>query len=296
VVSDGLPGGGRSSAGTTLRLRFEIECEREDDLTEILNRHSTMGASLVDRADGRLGVDVFFGPDNGRLIPNLVHALVAIGVERTEIGTQEAEDWLASYRETVRPFVVGKGWWIDPHPGTPTPAPDGFRRLVIEPRMAFGTGSHQSTALVLMELEDRPPEGLTILDVGSGSGILALAAERLGAAWAVGFDLDLEAVMVARQIRRDQDFSGDPAFFAGPRSAIGTGVFDLIVCNMISEHFLPMSESFREMLAVEGSVVFSGILESEAAEVSAALEHQGYRMLSVRTLDEWVAFRVTHAD
>ncbi len=293
-MNDGLPRGGRSSAGTTLRLRFEIECGREDDLAEILNRHSTMGASLVSRPQGKLGVDVFFGADDGRLIPDLIHALVAIGVERTEVGTQEAEDWLASYREAIRPFVVGKGWWIDPHPGTPTPAPEGLRRLVIEPRMAFGTGSHQSTALVLMELESRPPEGVRVLDVGSGSGILALAAQRLGAAWVVGFDLDLEAVMVARQIRRDQDFSCDPAFFVGPWDAIGPAAFDLIVCNMISEHFLPMSGSLREMLAEEGSVVFSGILESEAAEVSTVLEHQGYRMLSVRTLDEWVAFRMTH--
>ncbi len=293
-MNEGPPGGGRSSAGTTLRLRFEIGSDREDGLAEILNRHSTLGASLVTRADGRLGVDVFFGSDDGRLIPDLVRALVEIGVERTEVGTQEAEDWLASYRETIRPFVVGKGWWIDPHPGTPTPAPEGYRRLVIEPRMAFGTGSHQSTALVLMELESRPPEGLTILDVGTGSGVLALAAQRLGAAWVVGFDLDLEAVMVARQIRRDQDFSCDPAYFAGPWSAIGPAAFDLIVCNMISEHFLPMSRSFRQMLTAEGSVVFSGILESEAAEVSMALEHQGYRTLSVRTLDEWVAFRMTH--
>ncbi len=296
MVNEALVGGGQLSAGTTLRLRFEIESGREDDLAEILNRHSTMGASLVSRADGRLGVDVFFRPTEGLLIPDLVHALAVIGVESTEVGTQEAEDWLASYREAIRPFVVGKGWWIDPHPGTPTPAPKGFRRLVIEPRMAFGTGSHQSTALVLMELESRPPEGLTMLDVGSGSGILALAAQRLGAAWVVGFDLDLEAVMVARQIRRDQDFSCDPAFFAGPWSAIGSAAFDLIVCNMISEHFLPMVGSLREMLAAEGSVVFSGILESEAAEVSLALEHQGFRTLSVRTLDEWVAVRVTHAE
>ena len=295
-MNDDLPGGGRSLAGRTLRLRFEIERDQEDDLAEILNRHSTMGASLVNRPDGRLGVDVFFGSDDGRLIPDLVNALVAIGVERTEVGAQEAEDWLASYRETIRPFAVGKGWWIDPHPGNPTPAPEGHRRLVIEPRMAFGTGSHQSTALVLMELESRPPEGLTMLDVGSGSGILALAALRLGAAWVAGFDLDLEAVMVARQIRRDQDFSCDPAFFAGPRSAIGDGAFDLIVCNMISEHFLPIAESLREMLAPDGSVVFSGILESEAARVSVALEHQGFRMLSTRALDEWVAFRMTHAE
>lgn len=282
-------------ADTTLRVRFDIEREREDDLTQILNRHRTMGASLESRADGRVNVDIFLGPDDGRLIPDLVYALEAIGVKETEVGRQEGEDWLVAYRDHVRPFVVGRSWWIDPHPGTPTPGPEGSRRLVIEPRMAFGTGSHQSTALVLMELENQPPEGLTVLDVGAGSGILALAAQRLGAAWAVGFDLDLEAVMVARQIRRDQDFLCSPAYFAGPWSAIGSAAFDLIVCNMLSEHFLPMAGSLRGMLSAKGSAVFSGILESEAADVTVALENAGFRKLSVRILDEWVAFRVTHA-
>ncbi|MCK5378486.1 MAG: 50S ribosomal protein L11 methyltransferase [Acidobacteria bacterium] len=294
-MNDGLTLSGLS-AGATLRVRFDIDPDLEDDLAEILNRHSSMGASLVSRADGRVGVDVYFGPNDGALIPDLVDALFSIGVLETEVGTQEAEDWLAAYRDSVRPFVVGRSWWIDPHPGVPTPAPAGFRRLVVEPRMAFGTGSHQSTALVLMELESRLPERLTVLDVGTGSGILALAALRLGAAWVAAFDLDLEAVMVARQIKRDQDFPCAPAYFAGTWSAIGSAAFDLIVCNMISEHFLPMAGSLRKLMSANGSAVFSGILDSEAEEVSEALGNAGYRMLSVRALDEWVAFRVTHGD
>ncbi len=290
-MSDGR---GRSSAPTTLRLRFEIQSDREDGLAEVLNQHDTMGASLVSRGDGMLGVEVFFGSDDGLLIPEVVSALETIGVDGFEIGHLEAEDWLRSYREAIRPFVVGEGWWIDPHPQTPTSAPEGFRRLVVEPRMAFGTGSHQSTALVLMELERCPPRGLTVLDVGSGSGILALAAQRLGAVWAVGFDVDIEAVMVARQIRRDQDFPCDPAFFAGSRDAIGSAAFDLIVCNMISEHFLPMVESLLSLLAQGGSVVFSGILESEAEDVESALKNAGYRLLSRSCLEGWVALRMGH--
>ncbi len=291
-LCDGIP----VRADSTLRLRFDIQPEREDDLAEILTMHTTMGASLGRSADGSFRVDVYLKSDDGRLIPDLVEALEAIGVRKTEVGTQATEDWLAAYREAIRPFKVGTRWWIDPHPKSPTPAPEGFRRLVIEPRMAFGTGSHQSTALILMELESIPPEGLQVLDVGTGSGVLALAAQRLGASWAVGFDLDLEAIWVARQIRRDQDFPCAPAYFAGPRRAIRSFSFDLILCNMISEHFLPMAGSLRDLLSAQGSVVFSGILEKEAGEVSAALENVGYRVLSTRVLDEWVAFRVGHGD
>ena len=296
MVNDRLSQGIPAPADSTLRVRFEIESELEDDLADVLTKHKTMGASLESRGDGRSSVNVFLQSDDGRLIPDLVQALQTIGVRKTEIGTQKAEDWLAAYRRHVRPFRVGASWWIDPHPESPTPAPEGFMRLVIEPRMAFGTGSHQSTALVLLELENLPPQGLKVLDVGTGSGVLALAAYRLGASWAVGFDLDLEAVMVARQIRRDQDFPCASAYFAGPLTAIGRSAFDLILCNMISEQFLPMAGSMRVMLSTQGSVVFSGILESEAAEVTAALEDAGYRVLSTRALDEWVAFRVTHGD
>lgn len=280
----------------TLRVRFAIDSEFEEDLAEILTRHNTMGASLENRADAKVDVQVFFElGDTGRA-EDLIQALEAIGVRKAEIGYQEAEDWLASYRLHVRPFTVGTTWWIDPHPENPTPAPEGRKRLVIEPRMAFGTGSHQSTALVLMELEDDPPDGLSILDVGTGSGVLALAAQRLGASWVVGFDLDLEAVLVARQIRRDQDFPCCPAYFGGTLAALGRSAFDLIVCNMISEHFLPMAGSLKGLLSSRGTTIFSGILASEAEEVTTRLKAVGFRVLSSRTLDEWVALRVTHAD
>lgn len=296
MVIDGTSESGPSPSDATLRLRFEISSDREDDLTEILSRHKTMGASLGTGFGETVNVEVFFGLDDDRRIPDFVQSLSTIGVESSEVDRQEAEDWLSSYRDHVRPFSVGESWWIDPHPHAPTPAPEGMSRLVVEPRMAFGTGSHQSTALMLMELESCPPKGLKVLDVGTGSGILALAAERLDAQWAVGFDLDVEAVMVARQIKRDQDFPCAPAYFAGVRQAIGSAAFDLILCNMISEHFLPMAGSLKEILSTGGSMIFSGILESEADDVSRALQSVGFRMVSTRAMDEWVAMRMVHAD
>ena len=280
----------------TLKVQFAIDSDSEEDLAEILTRHKTMGASLENRADAKIDVQVYFDSDDAGLAEGLIQALEAIGVRKAEIGYQEAEDWLASYRLHVRPFTVGSTWWIDPHPESPTPAPEGRRRLVIEPRMAFGTGSHQSTALVLMELENTAPDGLSVLDVGTGSGVLALAAQRLGASWVVGFDLDLEAVLVARQIRRDQDFPCFPAYFGGTLEALGSPTFDLIVCNMITEHFLPMAGSLKGLLSSLGTAIFSGILASEADEVTKKLKAVGFRVLSTRVLDEWVAIRVTQAD
>lgn len=279
----------------TLRVRFVVDSEHEDELAEILTGHQTMGASLEIREDEKLDVRVFFEIGETALARELIEALKAIGVQRAEIGRQESEDWLAAYRRHVRPFAVGNTWWIDPHPKNPSPAPEGRRRLVIEPRMAFGTGSHQSTALVLMEIESVLPEGLSVLDVGTGSGVLALAAQRLGASRVIGFDVDLEAVLVARQIRRDQDFPCCPAYFGGTLAALGKSSFDLILCNMISEHFLPIAGSLKALLSSRGTAVFSGILASESEDVSRQLENAGFQVLSTRLLDEWIAFRVTHS-
>ena len=280
---------------STLRLRCLLPESREDDLGGVLALHPTLGASLTPYGEETLAVDIYLDPRFRDEIPALLEDLEAVGARGVEVGDFEARDWLASYRERVRPFPLGETWWIDPHPRTPTPAPPGRRRLAVEPRMAFGTGTHPSTALMLTNLERNPPRGLSVLDVGTGSGILALAADSLGADRVVGFDIDLASIMVARQILRDQDFSPTPSYFAGGIEAVGRGAFDLILCNMISERFLPIAGSLRPLLHPAGAAVFSGILETEREEVESSLEEKGFRSTSIDELDGWILIRTKGA-
>ncbi len=276
---------------STLRLRCVLPESREDDLGGILAFYPTLGASLAPYDAGALAADIYLEPRFRDQVRALTEDLEAIGAREIDLEDFETRDWLVNYRERVRPFPLGDTWWIDPHPRTPTPAPPGRRRLVIEPRMAFGTGTHPSTALMLMDLERNPPRGLSVLDAGTGSGILALAADALGAEWVVGFDIDPASIMVARQILRDQDFSPAPTYFAGPVEAAGQGVFDLILCNMISERFLPLTESLRNRLRAGGTAVFSGILVSERKHVTSSLEKKGFHPTSIDELDGWVLVR-----
>lgn len=268
---------------------------REDDLAELLGRHSTQGAALDPRNE-RLLVDLYMQPEPSDGVGNLVRDLEQLEPSDLELTTIDDEDWLAAYRETLQPFEVGRTWWMDPHPDRPTPAASGRRRLAVEPRMAFGTGSHPSTALVLQELEDLPVRGASVLDVGSGSGVLSLAALRLEAGWAVGFDLDPEAVFVARQIVRDQDFACSPAYVVGSVDGFGPARFDLILCNMISEHFGPIAGALCGMMAPTGTAVFSGILKTEEEAVSVRLGRAGFKTVSSRGMDEWVALRCVRND
>ncbi len=240
-------------------------------------------------------VSVYLSKDQGGEVGALLSDLEAAGGSDLTTEVRLAEDWLAAYRARARPFAIGRTWWIEPCAGSDDGVPEGRCRLVVEPRMAFGTGSHESTHLVLLDLEDDPPVGERFLDVGTGSGILALAAQRLDASWTLGLDIDLQAVFVARQIAGDQDFHQDVCYVGGPLAAVGGVFFDRIVCNMVVAQFMPLVDDIRRVLAPAGCVIFSGILQSEEAEVRDLLDERGLRIHGVRHLGDWLSLRAGHA-
>lgn len=275
-----------------MAVRARVPVAREDEIAMIVAETGALGAEVAEPRAGLVEVVVYL---NGAAAIELVGAsLAAIGAADLAVETVAAHDWLAGYRASVQPFAVGRRWWIDPHPDTPTPAPAGRLRLVIEPRMAFGSGSHESTRLVLLELESDPPRGRSVLDVGTGSGVLALAAERLGAGPVVGFDLDPEAIWVARQTALSQETPSAVALFVGTTAALVDGTFDVVLCNMVSEQFLPLVEALRAQLAATGSIVFSGVLMADEDAVRQQLLAHGLTVSARRTDGEWVALRVRH--
>lgn len=272
-----------------IAVRGWLPADREDELATVVASAGALGAEAASAQHGRVAVVVYLEPDGA--VAAVAAGLRAAGGDILGEAPLPARDWLAGYRASVRPFAVGERWWIDPHPDGPTPAPDGRQRLAIEPRMAFGSGSHESTRLVLLELESEPPVGRRVLDVGTGSGVLALAAERLGATAVVGFDLDPDAIWVARQTTARQEWRSAVALFVGTADAVaGTG-FDLILCNMIAEQFLPLAEALGRCLADGGAAVFSGVLATEQTAVAGALAARGLRVTATRWDGDWCALR-----
>jgi len=274
---------------TYLSIRCVIPADLEEELPELLAPLGVLGTEIGDRLDRRVIVTVYLPGGDLDGADAVCRFLTDQGAADVERGLLEATDWLAGFRQSIRPFEVGKCWWIDPHPDRPTIAPPGRRRLVIEPRMAFGSGSHESTQAILVALEDIEVSGRRVLDVGTGSGILALAAESMGAESVVGLDIDETAVWVAFETARQQEWASRVSYVLGPVDCIAGADFDIVMCNMMTSIFLPLVGELRSRLAPTGVAVFSGLLATEIESVSEALVETGFAIPSHRTLGEWAS-------
>ena len=276
-------------------LECSLPRDYEEELPTLLYGLPTLGCELGRYIGETVELRVYLDPVYADAEASLRRALAAAGAEDIAVHGLEEKDWLEAYRGVTRPFSVGRTWWMDPHPDRPTPAPDGRIRLAVEPRMAFGTGSHETTQLVLMELEELPVRGGTVLDVGSGSGILSLAALALGARWAVGVEIDAQAVWVARQIAAQQELPLRPAFVVGEVAVLDSVRFDVVLCNMIADHFLPILPTLQQRLDGGGRAVLSGILDSQVEGVCTAAERCGFRVCGGRNLKEWASLLLERA-
>ena len=198
-------------------------------------------------------------------------------------------DWLDRYQQSLEALLVGRRFVIAPDasllPG------DGDRLTIVVPQeQAFGTGSHETTALCMELLETLDLRGRRGLDVGSGSGILALAMHRLGAAKAIAFDNDTDAYGALRDNRiRNGVPDGAMPLFIGSVEALRGGKFDAITMNIIPEVILPLLGRVVARLAPEGRLILSGILIVKADEVIRAAATHGLRLVDARERGEWWA-------
>lgn len=271
-----------------LTLTFLLPRHKEEGLPEVLSPWPVLGCEVRD-TNSDVEVTVFLRGAEREVLPRLKGSLERFGARELTQGSQPEVDWIGEYRHQARPFRVGSRFWIDPHPSSPTPPPGGCIHLLIEPRQAFGTGSHESTQLMLLLLEDRPPVGARVLDVGTGSGVLALAAKALGAQWVLGFDVDADAIFVACETARLHP-QWPVRLFAGPSRALApVPFFDLIMANMLVEQFVPLLPRMRWLLRDGGELFLSGLLVSQREAVAEELAASGFEVGSERQLGEWAA-------
>lgn len=171
------------------------------------------------------------------------------------------EDWVAKSRDSFGPIRVSGRLWIVPSWST-APEADAVN-LMLDPGLAFGTGSHATTRLCLRWLENRIAGGETVLDYGCGSGILAIAALKLGANRAVGIDIDADAVAVARANARRNGVAGE--FLEGGSPLTFTA--DLVVANILANPLKVLAPLLADRCRREGHIALSGILAEQAEEV-----------------------------
>jgi ribosomal protein L11 methyltransferase len=206
---------------------------------------------------------------------------------RHELTTDIPEgDPLEAFRAASRPFAVGRRLWIDPGDQDDGAPPRGRIALRVPASRAFGTGSHASTRLALTALEDEALESRTLLDVGTGSGVLALAAAAFGIRRAVGLDTDPEAVFVARENLRRHAFGGRVRLFVGSVAACA-GQFDFVVANMLADEILPESRRLMARAGRRGRIIISGVTREREPEVLRRMRTGRWKLAGRRTEREW---------
>ena len=197
--------------------------------------------------------------------------LTGIAVPIHEMRSVPDEDWVARSREQFGPIRVSATLWIVPTWRSP-PEPDAIN-LVLDPGLAFGTGAHPSTRLCLQWLERSIAGGETVLDYGCGSGILTIAALKLGARRAVGVDIDPDAVTTARANARRNDVAGEFLEDCAPL----TFTADVVIANILANPLKVLAPALASRCRHGGQIALSGILSDQASEVE-------------RCYSPWIAF------
>lgn len=218
------------------------------------------------------------------------------GAELVDSRELADRDWLALYRERLQPFALGRKWWVDPRePGSPeVPTPSGRRLLRIPAWTAFGTGSHISTALLVRLLETLPLRSKRVLDLGTGTGILAMVALAMGASRVTALDVDPVAACVAYQTCMLNQHQ--PQILAGRMEALqrgsAVGSYEVALANVIPSRLRPDLPELVQSVKPTGQVLLSGILVEQEAELVAELAELGLRYRSRLGAEGWVALHL----
>ena len=211
--------------------------------------------------------------------------------------TLREEDWANNWKQYYKPLAVGERLYIVPEWERGGAAPEGRVPVYLNPGLIFGTGSHGTTQLCLEGLERHVRPGRPVLDLGCGSGILAIAALLLGASEAAGCDIDPKAVRVAMENAsfngigpdRFRVRAGDITADAGLRRELG-GDYPLVLANIVADVIIPLSAHAREFLAPDGVFLCSGIIDSRAEDVALALAGNGLDIFERRERAGWVSY------
>ena len=206
----------------------------------------------------------------------------------------EDQDWMAAWKQHYKPLKIGKKWLVLPAWTAADPAES--RTIVhIDPAMAFGTGTHPTTQLCLLALEDYLEPDQTVIDLGCGSGILAIAALKAGAAFALALDTDPLAVQAAQRNAQLNDVQANLQVAQGSLVDILAGNFALKQAPLVLANILaPVLVSFfkqglAQLLQPGGRLVLSGILENQADDVISAGRVAGLELIQQYQAEDWLA-------
>ena len=242
-------------------------------------------------------------PDGYNTLSRVRMALSRVKQEHPEYGSllltmenMEDADWENNWKQFYKPMEIGDRLIVIPE-WESAGVPEGRVALRLNPGLTFGTGSHATTRLCLTALEEAVHGGETVLDLGCGSGILSIAALRLGAASAKAVDIDDKCLTVAYEnaalngIGKDRYtvLVGDVLSNGALRETLGGG-YDVVVANIVADVIIGLAPMVRQFLKPGGLFLCSGIIDTRAGEVADALRQNGWEIETTRSGEGWYSY------
>ena len=262
----------------------------EDEVMEIAHV-DLIDEELLKKDRDKALIHIYIDPEDNidEAVSFLRERLGAAGIGHDiDLSRVHEDDWLNNWRKFFKPMPVGRKLLINPSWYTDTD-PEGRAMLNIDPGLAFGTGKHETTRLCLEAIERYVADGCEVLDVGCGSGILAIAAILLGASKALGIDIDATAVRTANENAALNKVDGSFCAVAGDLVEKVEGKYDLVVANIVADAIIALSASIREFMKPGAVYIVSGIIDTRADDVRAAVERD-FDIIEENTLSGWYCF------
>ncbi len=274
-------------------LQFSLHPRHLESASAIVAEMGTRGIHEQPLKSGEVLLRAYFDPSTDICrVRRDFQALCresAVPLAGCATGIEAEKDWLREWRRRMKPFPVGARWWISPGRDSSRATLQNRIPIWLEPQMAFGSGTHESTQLCLEVLETLPLTGTTVLDIGTGSGILAIAAAKLGAESILACDIDPAAVQVAESNLRRNRVDQRIRLFTGEADALGGRGFDVILANLDGNLIGQKLKDFGQHLKPEGRLVLSGLLGRDATRIrrSARTRNLPLTLLEDLAKGEW---------
>lgn len=198
-------------------------------------------------------------------------------------------DWNENWKKYFKAFEIGEKLAVCPSWESYNNK-DGRTVISLDPGAAFGTGSHATTSLCLEILENRVTSDTTVLDIGTGSGILAIAADLLGAKRAVGVDIDAQSVKTAIGNAEINGVSQKTEFIVGDLAEKIVGEYDIVCANIVADVVIRLFDNVANFMKKDGILIVSGIIDMRAEEVEQAAMAHGFTITDSLTREEWHAY------
>ena len=278
-------------------LVIEDQAEFESFLDENRQYWDYIDEELQEKLQGLSRITLYIEDTDKQSLQKL-EALAKEHDFTLNIQKMEQTDWSESWKENYPPQPVGDRLLVLPYWLADSDT-EGRLPVILDPGLTFGTGAHPSTQMVMEQMEQLSLQGKTCLDLGSGSGILSIAALRLGAKKAVGVDIDQKAEDIARENAAYNHF-GDDVFTALTGNVttdrrlmerLKEKHWDLVLVNIVADVIIAISPVLPDFVDKDSTLLLSGILDTRLNDVLAALQIAGFKAQTIVSKEEWRCIR-----